>query len=148
MALFTNVVDTEFVQNLINIEDGKQGESDEASNDGTFRGGNEWKQSGLDSKRHSEGVLAPTNWKSTSNDGSFGAVSDGLENEKKVKKVKLKVGGVTRTIDAKSVTDGSSSGKSTRFSGASHSLQKFVIQVSILHNIQITACSCFILLIS
>ncbi|GLT66256.1 hypothetical protein SLA2020_386300 [Shorea laevis] len=105
--------------NLINIEDGKQGDSDEASNDGTFQGGNEWKQSGL---------LAPTNWKSMSNDGSFGVVSDGLENEKKVKKVKLKVGGVTRTIDAKSVTDGSSSGKSTRFSGASHSLQKFVIQ--------------------
>lgn len=89
--------------NNMSNEDGKQGESDEASNVGAFQGSNEWKPSGPNSKRYSES-------------GSFGGSSDGFENEKKVKKVKLKVGGVTRTIDAKSLTDGASgAGSSTKF---------------------------------
>ncbi|XVF22077.1 hypothetical protein REPUB_Repub12eG0142800 [Reevesia pubescens] len=93
-------------------------------------------RSGSNSKRSSEGVLAPANWKSTSKgkecselesrnvdiyggrDGEIqssmqGAVIDG--NESKVKKVKLKVGGITRTIDANSTANGLlGSGSSTR----------------------------------
>ncbi|KAK8633543.1 hypothetical protein V6N13_014388 [Hibiscus sabdariffa] len=120
--------------NLVNVDDEAIYEdSDEASNDGSFQGSSDRRLGGTDSKRSSEGVLAPTNWKSTSIGGSFGSVSDGLENEKKVKKVKLKVGGVTRTIDAKSVGDGasgagSSSSKSSRFSDAPRSLQKSSIK--------------------
>jgi INO80 complex subunit B len=71
----------------------------------------------------SQGVLAPANWKSTSSSlGHVGGFSDGVGNESKVKKVKLKVGGITRTITAKSASDGasavavgSSSSKSSRF---------------------------------
>ncbi|XP_039058718.1 uncharacterized protein LOC120202351, partial [Hibiscus syriacus] len=75
----------------------------------------------------------PSNWKIVSAGGSFGSVSDGLKNEKKVKKVKLKVGGVTRTIDAKSVGDsafgaGSTYSKSSRFSDAPRSLQRSSIK--------------------
>ncbi|XVF32902.1 hypothetical protein REPUB_Repub17cG0123000 [Reevesia pubescens] len=91
-------------------------------------------RSGSNSKCYSEGVLAPANWKSTSkgkelselesrnadiysgrNDeiqGS-GAVIDG--NESKVKKVKLKVGGVTCTVHGNSTANGlPGSGSSTR----------------------------------
>lgn len=76
-------------------------------------------RSGSNQKRSSEGVLAPANWKSTSKekespepqktmalnrktDESAGPSHDKLGNDNKVKKVKLKVGGVTRTIDANS----------------------------------------------
>ncbi|ONK60537.1 uncharacterized protein A4U43_C08F19640 [Asparagus officinalis] len=52
---------------------------------------------GLDSKRSSEGVLAPANWKSS-----------GTEN--RLKKVKLKVGGVTRTFHPKSISEHDVSG--------------------------------------
>ncbi|XP_022719537.1 uncharacterized protein LOC111277383 [Durio zibethinus] len=118
--------------NLMNVEDGAYEESDEASNNGSFQGSNDRRRGGVDSKRSSEGVLAPTNWKSTSMVGSFGIDSDGLENEKKVKKVKLKVGGVTHTIDAKSVSGGASgvgsSTKSFRFSDAPRSLRKSIIK--------------------
>ncbi|KAL8142655.1 hypothetical protein V2J09_015687 [Rumex salicifolius] len=78
--------------------------------------------SGLNHKRSSEGVLAPANWKSTSktkeslesqsrfmsvNSRKSGevnstSVSNGSGNDDKVKKVKLKVGATTRTIDANS----------------------------------------------
>ncbi|OMO86279.1 PAPA-1-like conserved region [Corchorus capsularis] len=119
--------------NTMNVEDGAYEESDEASNDGSFQGSNVQRQGGVDSTRSSEGVLAPTNWKSTSMVGSFGIVSDGPENEKKIKKVKLKVGGVTRTIDAKSVSDGasgvgSSSTKSSHFPDAPRSLRRSMIK--------------------
>ncbi|XVF05941.1 hypothetical protein REPUB_Repub06bG0005300 [Reevesia pubescens] len=119
--------------NLMNVEDGAYEESDEASNNDSFQGSNDRRHGGIDSKRSSEGVLAPTNWKSTSMVGSFGIVSDGQANEKKVKKVKLKVGGVTHTIDAKSASDGtsgvgSSSTKSSRFSDAPRSLQKSIFK--------------------
>ncbi|XVF57591.1 hypothetical protein PTKIN_Ptkin06aG0217500 [Pterospermum kingtungense] len=120
--------------NLTNVEDGAYEESDEASDSSSYQGSNDRRHGGgVDSKRSSEGVLAPSNWKSTSMVGSFGGVSDGLENEKKVKKVKLKVGGVTHTIDAKSVSDvasgvGSSSAKSSRLSDAPRSLRKSIIK--------------------
>ncbi|EOY11665.1 HIT zinc finger,PAPA-1-like conserved region, putative [Theobroma cacao] len=119
--------------NLANVEDGAYGESDEASNDDSFQGSNVQRHGGVDSKRSSEGVLAPTNWKSTSMVGSFGIVSDGQGNEKKVKKVKLKVGGVIRTIDANTVSDGasgvgSSSTKSSHFSDAPRSMRKSIIK--------------------
>lgn len=74
-------------------------------------------RSGSNHKRSSEGVLAPANWKQASRakespepqktmalnrkaDEIPGPSQDGLGSENKVKKVKLKVGGVTRTIDA------------------------------------------------
>lgn len=105
--------------NMMKNEDGGLGESDEASNNCSFRGSNEQRHSGVDSRRSSEGVLAPANWKSTTSSGHVGGFSDGVGNESKVK-VKLKVGGITRTINAKSASDGasavgSSSSKSSRF---------------------------------
>ena len=105
-ASSVNIGEAESGQNMIKNEDGGFGESDEASNNGSFRGSNEHIHSGVESKRHSEGVLAPADWKGKSKVGHFGVVSDGLENENKVKKVKLKVGGVIRTINAKSISDG------------------------------------------
>ncbi|XP_021770059.1 protein IWS1 homolog [Chenopodium quinoa] len=90
-------------------------------------------RSGSNHKRSSEGVLAPANWRSTSRenespepqttmalnrkaDDSVGPSQDRLGNDNKVKKVKLKVGGVTRTIDANS--------KSSRASDATNVRQK------------------------
>ena len=96
---------------------------------------NEPGRSGSNSKRSSEGVLAPANWKSASKEewselesrnvdiygerndeiqsSVQGAVIDG--NESKVKKVKLKVGGITRTIHANSTANGlPENGSSTR----------------------------------
>ncbi|KAF8401324.1 hypothetical protein HHK36_012258 [Tetracentron sinense] len=129
------------------------------SNHGGSRDSNELGRSGLDFKRCSEGVLAPANWKSTSkvkesfelqsrtiddytesgrkgesaSTGKLGVVSDGLGNENKLKKVKLKVGGVTRTIHAKSTSDGvsgggSSSTKSSRSSDAHRPRLKLILQ--------------------
>ncbi|KAF9669848.1 hypothetical protein SADUNF_Sadunf13G0007100 [Salix dunnii] len=117
-ASSTNLADCESSQNTMKNEDGGFGESDEASNNCSFRGSNEQRHSGVDSRRSSEGVLAPANWKSTSSLGHVGGFSDGVGNESKVK-VKLKVGGITRTINAKSASDGasavgSSSSKSSR----------------------------------
>ncbi|GAY54358.1 hypothetical protein CUMW_156140 [Citrus unshiu] len=115
--------------NMIKIDDGGFAESDEASNSGSFRDNND--HNGDYSKRHSEGVLAPINWRCTSNMGNFGAVSDGLGNENKVKKVKLKVGGITRTINAKSAQDGSAGAGSTRlyhYSDTQQPRQKLIIQ--------------------
>lgn len=125
--------------NLTEVESGRNdfgfGESDDASVDGSFRGSTEQIHSVVDSKRHSEGVLAPADWKGTSKMGHFGVVSDGLENENKVKKVKLKVGGVIRTIHAKSISDGasgvgSSSTKASRVSDVPRPRQKSNGQVS------------------
>ncbi|KAE8708690.1 receptor-like serine/threonine-protein kinase ALE2-like isoform X1 [Hibiscus syriacus] len=79
---------------------------------------NEPGRSGSNSKRSSKGVLAPANWKSTSKgkewseleskdaeiQSSVQAVTD--SNESKVKKVKLKVGGVMRTIHANLAANG------------------------------------------
>ncbi|MBA0757828.1 hypothetical protein Gotri_020890 [Gossypium trilobum] len=80
---------------------------------------NESRRSGSNSKRSSKGVLAPANWKSSTKEKEWSelesrdaeiqsstqeAVID--NNESKVKKVKLKVGGVTRTIHANSTVNG------------------------------------------
>ncbi|KAK7284571.1 hypothetical protein RJT34_19319 [Clitoria ternatea] len=111
---------------------------------------NEPGRSGLHNKRCSEGVLAPANWKGSSKVkdnldsesrsaelyggrnaeslGQFGGSQDGLGNESRVKKVKLKVGGVTRTIQANSASNGASESgsttKSSRASDASRARQK------------------------
>ncbi|KAL5155795.1 hypothetical protein HKD37_19G054800 [Glycine soja] len=113
---------------------------------------NEPVRSGLNNKRCSEGVLAPANWKGSSKVkdsldselrnadlyggrnpesmglAQFGGSQDGLGNENRVKKVKLKVGGVTRTIQANSATNGASGSGSTmknsRSSDASRPRQK------------------------
>ncbi|XP_027350586.1 uncharacterized protein KIAA1211 homolog isoform X2 [Abrus precatorius] len=114
---------------------------------------NEPGRSGLHNKRCSEGVLAPANWKGSSKVkdnfdsesrnpdlyagrnpeslslGQFGGSSqDGSGSENRVKKVKLKVGGVTRTIQANSASNGASgsgsTAKSSRSSDASRPRQK------------------------
>ncbi|XP_038898948.1 ABC transporter F family member 4 isoform X1 [Benincasa hispida] len=94
-------------------------------------------RSANDNKRSSEGVLAPANWRSTSkasdgiesesssidpyggryggessSSGQKGLYVEGLGNDNKVKKVKLRVGGVTRTIQANSPPNGTSKGSS------------------------------------
>lgn len=90
---------------------------------------NEPGRSGLSNKRSSEGVLAPANWKSTTKapdnyggrngesqgPGQSAMTIDGVGNENKVKKVKLKVGGVTHTISTSNGTHESGSfAKSSR----------------------------------
>lgn len=122
------------------------------SKDGEFNSfyNNEPGRNGINNKRSSEGVLAPANWKSTSimKDGlisesrsadAFDRMNgespstrlsglDGFGNENKVKKVKLKVGGVTRTIQANSAfngtAEGGSSTKTSRLSDVSRQRQK------------------------
>ncbi|WCJ22329.1 HIT zinc finger PAPA-1-like conserved region [Euphorbia peplus] len=103
-------------------------------------------QSSFSNKRASEGVLAPANWKKKSRmNDSFDSVlrsedtyreSQSLEqsgvaldaegNDNKVKKVKLKVGGVTRTIQANSFSNGSTT--NSEFSETSKSRQKRNLQ--------------------
>lgn len=77
---------------------------------------NEPARSGYNNKRSSEGVLAPANWRRNGESQSFrqlGANFDaGLDN--KVKKVKLKVGGVTRTIHANSTANVATGGGSSK----------------------------------
>ena len=97
---------------------------------------NEPGRSGSNSKRSGEGVLAPAYWKSTSKEKEwseldsrnvdiYGGSNDEIQisvqgavidvNESKVKKVKLKVGGITRTIHANSTANGlPENGSSTR----------------------------------
>lgn len=115
-------------------------------------------RSGFNNRRSSEGVLAPANWKNSSklkdgfeseprnvdiyggrngeslSSGQAGVSLDGSGNENKVKKVKLKVGGVTRTIQANTASNGAvgggSSSKSSRSSDASRLRQKQNLQVS------------------
>lgn len=105
-------------------------------------------QSAINNKPSSEGMLAPANWKSTSkvkecldsdsrsvniytgkNGEHLGAVLDAVGNENKVKKVKLKVGGVTRTIHANSSTNDASSMKNPRSLDTSKTRQKQSLQV-------------------
>ncbi|KAG2693320.1 hypothetical protein I3843_08G086000 [Carya illinoinensis] len=117
---------------------------------------NEPARSGFNKKRSSEGVLAPANWKSTSKlkdglelevrsvdanggrngegliSGKAGVLPDRSAIEKKVKKVKLKVGGVTHTIQANATSNGSagcgSSAKRSRSIDASRPWQKQNLQ--------------------
>ncbi|XP_050376200.1 uncharacterized protein LOC126793651 [Argentina anserina] len=108
---------------------------------------NEPGRNGISNKRSREGVLAPANWKSSStvkddvilDSRSAGAAnggspstrlsgSDAFGNENKVKKVKLKVGGTTRTIQDNSAVNGTkqeaSSTKLSRASDVSRPRQK------------------------
>ncbi|KAJ6940808.1 hypothetical protein NC651_006825 [Populus alba x Populus x berolinensis] len=106
----------------------------------------------INNKRLSEGVLAHANWRSASNlkecmdvesrtantnsgrnGGSWsseqsGVSLDALGNENKVKKIKHKVGGVARTINPNSTTNGVSSTENPRFSDTSRSRQKLSLQ--------------------
>ncbi|KAK9147054.1 hypothetical protein Sjap_006957 [Stephania japonica] len=126
---------------------------------GSSRGSDERGRSVSDVKRSSEGVLAPANWirgnkikeihdvhqrKSNSytgfgkdgeswNPGHSALVSDGQVNENKPSKVKLKVGGVTRLIHAKTSVDGAavrgvSSLKSSRPSNIPRPRPKLILQ--------------------
>lgn len=104
---------------------------------------------GHDLKRCSEGVLAPANWKSSSKardgfnvDGLSGRHGDGHGSgyavggntgsaESKLKKVKLKVGGVTRTIHTKSnseIDNIGSGSKPSRSSDGSRHRHKLILQ--------------------
>ncbi|BFG36812.1 hypothetical protein CerSpe_230860 [Prunus speciosa] len=132
-ASFSNIIEAESAQNMNRSEGGVSGESDEASNDGSFRGSNDHRHREIDSQRSSKGALAPANWKGTNKVGPLGVVSDCSENENKVKMVKLKVGGVTHTIQAKSTSDGASavglsSIKSSHISDAPRPRQKLILQ--------------------
>ncbi|CAL5357742.1 hypothetical protein CsSME_00047463 [Camellia sinensis var. sinensis] len=113
--------------------------------DSDDQGGN-----GLNHQRCSEGALAPANWKTTTkmkgsfelqsttrngenqNSGNSRMNGDGVKNDNMVKMVKLKVGGVTRTIQTKSKSHGvSGSGLSTkcaRTSDAPRSRPKLILQ--------------------
>ncbi|XAR52681.1 hypothetical protein NMG60_11020868 [Bertholletia excelsa] len=122
-----------------------------------IKGRSEWKHNGVDFKRCREGVLSPANWKGatkikegpelqtleqksgrTSGSHSSGpsmqseVASDGLESDTKVKKVKLKVGGATRTIQSKATSAtvsirASSSTKSSRFSDTPRPWQELIV---------------------
>ncbi|XP_042517871.1 nucleolar protein dao-5-like [Macadamia integrifolia] len=154
----SNRADGETTHKKIKKEDGTYGEYDRFYSNGSSKGSNDHVRSGSDSKRCSEGVLAPANWKNTNkvtasselhsrktvshlgngksgesrNSGQSVVGSDGIGNESKLKKVKLKVGGVTRTIHAKSTSDvafgGGSSIKSSRASDAPRPRQKLILQ--------------------
>ncbi|KAF6170946.1 hypothetical protein GIB67_014763 [Kingdonia uniflora] len=84
------------------------GELDPVYRSGSSRGNNELGKNGSEFKRSSEGILAPSNWKSTSriNESHGSRHLEGERNENKLRKVKLKVGGVTRTIHTNSMPDG------------------------------------------
>ncbi|KAM0947588.1 putative INO80 complex subunit B-like region, Zinc finger, HIT-type, INO80 complex, subunit Ies2 [Dioscorea sansibarensis] len=113
-------------------------------------GNNEPRRNGSDSRRCSEGVLAPANWKSTSNirkkhvlqatvseasitkngdgyslDHSVGGSSGSGEN--KPRKLKFKVGGLLGTMHAKSNTDNAST-KSSHPLNVSWHRQKHMLQ--------------------
>ncbi|KAL2934880.1 INO80 complex subunit 2 [Bienertia sinuspersici] len=92
---------------------------DELYGSSGFRDTSEQGHSGSNQRRSSEGALAPANWKNTNSakespepqktmalnqkaDESAGPSQDGLGTDNKVKKVKLKLGGITRTIDPNS----------------------------------------------
>ena len=128
-ASFSNNAESGSAKNVMRNEDGGFADSDEASNNVSFRDSNEQKHGWVESKRFSKGVLALANWTSSNKTEQSDFVSDGFDNENKVKKVKLKVGGVTRTIRTKSVSDGasavgSSTTKASRVSDAPRPRQK------------------------
>ncbi|XP_010259288.1 PREDICTED: uncharacterized protein LOC104598774 [Nelumbo nucifera] len=149
----SNKAEGEIAPKKIRKDEGTYEEYDGFYSNGGSRGSNEQGRSGSDFKRCSEGVLAPANWKSTGkikerfeqqqrktdnhtgsgrngesrNSGQLGVGSDGVGNENKLKKVKLKVGGVTRTIHTKSTSDGGSSVKSYRSSDAPRPRQRLIL---------------------
>ncbi|XP_050381899.1 uncharacterized protein LOC126798866 [Argentina anserina] len=115
--------------NMTKAEGGGYVESDEASNNGSFRGSNEHRHS----TRSSKGILGPANRKVPNKDGSISIGSDNIENKSTVKKVKLKVSGVTHTIPAKSTSDGASNvgltaSKSSHISDAPRPRKRLILQ--------------------
>ncbi|KAL3517362.1 hypothetical protein ACH5RR_019951 [Cinchona calisaya] len=70
--------------------------------------------------------------------GSLGLTGDSIGNENKLKKVKLKVGGVTRTIQTKSSSNGvlniGISTKTARFSDVPRARQKLILQDTADHS--------------
>nr|XP_010938245.1 uncharacterized protein LOC105057342 isoform X2 [Elaeis guineensis] len=127
----------------------------DCSSSGGLSGNSDHRRSGSELKRCSEGALAPANWKGASNvkdnskipsrssDGNCGKSGDGNNvgqsigtvngsADNKLKKVKLTVGGVTRTIHAKSnlanEKSGLSSVKPSCSSDASWRRQKLILQ--------------------
>lgn len=136
-ASFSSFCEAEIARKITKTVDGGYVESNEAGAGGSSR-----------DVRCSEGVLAPANWKSvnqisgrtncTSNSAQPASVSDGQGNENKLKKVKLKVGGVTRTIHAQATPDGvdgnSVGGSSTNLSNISDAprpRRKLILQANI-----------------
>lgn len=157
-----NRVEGETLSKKPRKDNGAFGEFDGFSMKNSSRGGSyarhEQARNVSDIKRCSEGVLAPANWKSTSkvrdgfesqsrnpssnngrsgdnhSSGQPGVTSSGMGNENKLRKVKLKVGGVTRTIHANSPADSASAGPYTKpscFSDAPRRRQKLILQVLI-----------------
>lgn len=111
----------QYVSSVTGVE-GQKSQKRIKKDDGVFNSfyNSEPGRGGHNYKRSSEGVLAPANWKRNGeirSSGGLGANIDGLGNESKVKKVKLKVGGVTRTIHANganAATNGVPSGGSSK----------------------------------
>ena len=146
------------------------------SNESGLRDNNEQGRGRVNNKRCSEGVLAPVNWKSTSkvkespepqsratdlpserNGESQSSRQSGVDldrsgHESKVKKVKLKVGSVTRTIQSQSLSNGAagsgSSKKSSQSSDGPRPRPKLILQVYNLSSCQFESvklavtCSC------
>ncbi|KAL1208669.1 hypothetical protein V5N11_010765 [Cardamine amara subsp. amara] len=86
------------------IEEKEAVESDEGSTNGSFQGSNQVRQSGGHSTASTEGFLVPTKAK----DSSHTAERRGDFGENVVKKVKLKLGGSSKTINVISSSDGAS----------------------------------------
>ncbi|CAH2046803.1 unnamed protein product [Thlaspi arvense] len=84
------------------IEDREAVESDEGSTNGSFQGSNQVRQGGGHSTASTEGFLVPTNKKdSTERRADF-------DENTIVKKVKLKLGGSSKTANAMSASEGAS----------------------------------------
>uniref|UniRef100_A0A1J3JJV2 INO80 complex subunit B-like conserved region domain-containing protein n=1 Tax=Noccaea caerulescens TaxID=107243 RepID=A0A1J3JJV2_NOCCA len=89
-----------------NIEDREAVESDEGSTNGSFQGSNQVRQSGGHSTASTEAFLVPTKSKDSSETTERRA---GFDESTTVKKVKLKLGGLSKVINAVSAaSDGAS----------------------------------------
>ncbi|OIW12998.1 hypothetical protein TanjilG_15447 [Lupinus angustifolius] len=126
------------VSKVSSEENAEVDKSHKSKRDGSFHAfyNNEPGRNGPYDKRSSEGVLAPANWKgsgklkhSLESDsgnaemysgnnlempslGQLGVSQDGLGNENRVKKFKLKLGGVTHTIQTNTTSNNASDKKS------------------------------------
>ncbi|KAL6978265.1 hypothetical protein U1Q18_019933 [Sarracenia purpurea var. burkii] len=134
----------------------EDGSSSLSYDNGDFRDSADQGGTMLNHRQFIGGFFSATNWKSTSGtqsnlelqprtidihcrgtgesqiSGKAKVNRDGVENDKKVKRLKLKVGGVTRTIQTKSnlhgVSASGSSTKSSRTSDVSRSLHRLIFQ--------------------
>ncbi|ESQ29707.1 hypothetical protein EUTSA_v10023443mg [Eutrema salsugineum] len=98
------------------MEEREAVESDEGSTNGSFQGSNLVKQGGGHSTASTEGFLAPSNKKDSIDTSERRAGFDVLP---VVKKVKLKIGGSSRTINAVSASDSASELRGTPLDSAS-----------------------------